>query len=224
MKRLAFLLLSAPLTSQAAITSLYNFMDGKAQPFTAQSTTDLWTFHNGDQNAALLPILQSDAYGIPGPSYATFGIPRDTAAPDIAGTAGTNEAPGIFVHTSSERAISAVYTFKSSMTVEAVRFTYELVLNGNLGNGIDFILQTERGGVLTSYPLISMLSTTTQQAVIPLGAGNDTFEPEDKIIGVFSNRGNVLYDHGWINIESVPEPGSAALGLLSCLCLLRRRR
>ena len=111
------------------------------------------------------------------------------------------------------------------MTIEAMLFTYEMVTNGNQGNGIDFNLRTERGGTVTNYPVVTMTNALSQQETISL-TGADTFAPGDKVIAVFSNRGSVLFDHGWFNLEStaVPESSSAMLFGLASLVLLRRKR
>ncbi len=221
-----FLLL--PSTGLAAVTSLYDHFTALPSPVPAQTGNEEWTFHYGDQDAVLITPYpgNADYYGYNSSIAATFGGAAETGeGPN--GTAGTNEAPGIFVHTANDRPMTAVYHFGTNESIQAIRVSHELVLNGNQGNGLEMTLRLIQGGLVSDVGTITITNLTNQQTDIPIPAGSQAFAPGDRLAAVFTARGSYLFDHGWVDIEAVPEPSTSVLfgifglGLAGCT---RRRR
>lgn len=222
--------------AQAAFVGVYDYLSSQPTPFGPQTGAEPWTFHAGDQTGALMPVYTADTFGYPGPTYAQFGSAQATGL-SPGGTAGVNEAPGIFVHTLNAGYTAAVYHATAAFTAEAITFTYELVGNGNLGNGIDLTLRTIVGGLATDWGTITITNVVSAQQSFDFGGAGLQFQLGDEIAVLFSSRGSYLYDHGWWDIglterpptggTSVPDTTST-LGLLLAAAgggwLARRRR
>jgi hypothetical protein len=148
-----------------------------------------------------------------GAGYGNYGAAAQFSSPAAAGTlapgtAGTNEAAGIFTHTASSGYTSAVFHAGSTFKAESVLFTYELVGNGNLGNGIDMSLRTVIGGNVIDRGTITIGNIVSAQTAFNFGLTGLTFNAGDEIAVLFSARGSYLYDHGWwdIALEEVDAP------------------
>lgn len=227
-------LLSLSLTqAHAGFVGIYDYMSSLTGPFVAQTGSEKWTFRNGEQNGGLMAVYASNAYGNPG-QYAQFGLAAGVGL-SPGGSAGVNEAPGIFTHTANSGYTSAVFTADTAFLAQSFTITSELVGNGNVGNGIDLTLRTVNGGNVVDRGTITILNTLSGQTVFNFGAGLQ-FGVGDQVVALFSARGSYLYDHGWwdIALTEIPQtPGSGVpdstgtLSLLSAVLLivgfLRRR-
>ncbi len=224
----------------AGFVGIYDYMSSLGGIYAPQTGNERWTFHNGDQNGGLMGVYAGVGYGNLG-AYAQFSLPA-AAGLSPGGTAGTNEAAGIFTHTASSGLTSAVFHAGSTFTASALRFTYELVGNGNLGNGIDFSLRTVVGGNTVDHGSITIGSIASAQSAFVFGGPGLTFNAGDEIVVMFSARGSFLYDHGWWDValtevpagpgggsgNPVPETagtvGLLAFGLVGLAAATNRRR
>jgi hypothetical protein len=194
---------------RADFVGIYDYMSSLGGAYAAQTGNESWTFHTGDQNGALMGLYGGSGYGNPG-AYAQFTSPSaaGTLAP---GTAGTNEAAGLFTHTASSGYTAAVFHADTTFTAESLLFTYELVGNGNLGNGIDLSLRTIIDGNVVDRGTIAIANILSAQTAFNFGVTGLTFNAGDEIAVLFSARGSYLYDHGWWDIAlqevNTPPPG-----------------
>lgn len=184
---------------RADFVGIYDYFTSLGGTYAAQTGNEKWTFHNGDQDGALMGVYAGAGYGNVG-AYAQFTSPgaAGTLAP---GSAGTNEAAGIFTHTAASGYISAVFHADSSFTAESILFTHELVGNGNWGNGIDLSLRTVVGGNVVDHGSFAITNILSAQTAYNFGVSGLTFNAGDEIVVTFSARGNYLYDHGWWDID-----------------------
>lgn len=213
--------------ANAAFISVYDYLSSLPDPFPSQTGNGRWTFHSGDQNGALLPLLGAEAYGLAGPpNFAQFGFPRDTGAYGVTGTAGNNEAPGIFthsaLHTLPDKRISAVFHVDALLAANKIVFTHELVGNGNQGDGIDLLLRTVIGGNVVDQGSFSIQNIVSAQTPFDFGPGGLQFNTGDQIVVTFSPRGSHFFDHGFWNIavdespsHSVPDGGASSALLMA---------
>jgi hypothetical protein len=234
-------LLCAALTLAPALRAdfigIYDYFTSLGGVYAAQTGNEKWTFRNGDQNGALMGQYAGSGYGNLG-AYAQFSLPADVGL-SPAGSAGTNEAAGIFTHTASSGLISAVFHADSTFTAESIFFTHELVGNGNWGNGIDLSLRTVVGGNVVDHGSFSITNILSAQTAFNFGASGLTFNTGDEIVVMFSARGSYLYDHGWWDVglqkvtgqngnsgTAVPDSSTTALLMamgLGVLAMVRRR-
>ncbi len=211
----------------AGFVGIYDYMSSLGGTYAAQTGNERWTFHNGDQDGALMGLYAGSGYGNLG-AYAQFSLPA-AAGQSPGGTAGTNEAAGIFTHTASSGYTSAVFHADSTFTASAIRFTSELVGNGNWGNGINLALRTVVGGNVVNHGSFNITNIISAQTAFTFGTSGLTFNAGDEIVVMFSARGSFLYDHGWwdvalteVPVTPVVPPGNAVpesagtLGLLAC--------
>ncbi|MBK8858680.1 MAG: VPDSG-CTERM sorting domain-containing protein [Opitutaceae bacterium] len=232
------LLITAFLTliitpARAGFIGVYDYLSSLTEPFVAQTGAEPWTFRNGDQDGTLMGVYSSNTYGVTG-QYAQFGGAAGIGGAQ-GGTAGTNEAAGIFTHTASTGLTTAVFQADSSFLAQSFVITSELVTNGNLGNGIDLTLRTVVGGNVVDHGTMSIFNTLSGQTIFDFGLAGLQFNAGDKVAVMFSARGTYLYDHGWWDIAlheagpgapSVPDHTSTApllVGGLLALAALRRR-
>lgn len=192
---------------RADFIGIYDYMSSLGGVYAAQTGNEKWTFHNGDQDGALMGTYGGVGYGNVG-AYAQF------TAPGAAGTvapmsAGTNEAAGIFTHTASAGLISAVFHADSTFTAESVLFTHELVGNGNFSNGIDLSLRTVVGGNIIDHGTFTIANLISAQTAFSFGVSGLTFTAGDEIVVMFSARGDYNYDHGWwdLGLQPLTNPG-----------------
>lgn len=221
---------------RADFVGVYDYFTSLGGSYAAQTGNEKWTFHTGDQNGALMGLYAGSGYGNLG-AYAQFSLPADVGL-SPGGSAGTNEAAGIFTHTAAAGYTSAVFHADSAFTAESILFTHELVGNGNWGNGIDLSLRTVIGGNVVDHGSFSITNILSAQTAFNFGSGL-TFNNGDEIVVMFSARGNYLYDHGWWDIDlqkvtnqvgnpgnNVPDTagtlGLLAMGLLGLIAARRR--
>jgi hypothetical protein len=232
------LLLVAPAL-RADFVGIYDYMSSLGGTYAAQTGNEKWTFHNGDQNGALMGTYAGSGYGNLG-AYAQFSLPAGIGL-GPSGSAGVNEAPGIFTHTASSGFTTAVFHADSAFVAESILFTSELVGNGNQGNGIDLYLRTVVGGNVVNHGSFTMNNITSAQHAFNFGSSGLAFGVGDEIVVMFDARGSFLYDHGWWDIalqkvtdttdhggNTVPETTGTltlmTLGFLGLVCLRRVRR
>lgn len=184
--------------SHAGFIGVYDYLSSLTEPFPAQTGNEPWTFRNGDQSGALMGLYGSNGYGNVG-AYAQFSGPATTGA-GPGGSAGTNEAPGVFTHTASSGTTTAVYRADEAFTAQAFVIISELVNNGNQGNGIDLTLRTIINGVAVDRGTITIANTLSAQNVFDFGPGGLDFNAGDQVAVMFSARGSYLFDHGWWDI------------------------
>jgi hypothetical protein len=194
----------------AGFVGIYDYLSSLNGNYQAQTGNERWTFHNGDQNGGLMGVYAGAGYGNVG-AYAQFSLPA-AAGQSPGGTAGTNEAAGIFTHTASSGYTSAVFHADTTFTASALRFTYELVGNGNLGNGIDFTLRTVVGGQSVDRGTVSIGNTVSAQSGFAFAGPGLTFNAGDAIVVMFSARGSYLYDHGWWDVALTEVPAAPGGG------------
>lgn len=203
-------LLCATLTLTSSLRAdfvgVYDYLNSLGGSYAAQTGNETWTFHNGDQNGALMGLYAGSGYGNLG-AYAQFSLP---AAPGAgpSGAAGVNEAAGIFTHTASSGYTSAVFHADSTFAAESIAFTHELVGNGNWGNGIDLSLRTVIGGNAVDHGTFSITNILSAQTAFNFGVSGLSFGIGDEIVVLFSARGSYLYDHGWwdVALREVSKP------------------
>ncbi|PAW63222.1 MAG: hypothetical protein B9S34_14700, partial [Opitutia bacterium Tous-C1TDCM] len=81
----------------------------------------------------------------------------------------------------------------STFTASAIRFTSELVGNGNWGNGIDLTLRTVIGGNAVDRGPFAITNIISAQTAFSFGTSGLTFNAGDEIVVMFSARGSFLY-------------------------------
>ena len=217
-------------TLRANFIGIYDYMNALGGSYAAQTGNEKWTFHNGDQNGTLMGLYAGVGYGNVG-AYAQFSSPGIAGAQSI-GSAGANEAAGIFTHTASSGLVSAVFHADSAFVANSFVFTHELIGNGNQGNGLDLSLRTVIGGVASDHGILSITQVTSAQTTFAFAPGGLHFNPGDEVVVMFGNRGSYLYDHGWWDIavqessNPVPEQASTSalflMGLVGLASLHRR--
>lgn len=192
---------------RADFVGIYDYMSSLGGVYAAQTGNETWTFHNGDQTGALMGVYAGVGYGNVG-AYAQFSGPA-VAGAGPAGTAGVNEAAGIFTHTASSGYTAAVFHADSTFTAESIRFIHELVGNGNLGNGIDLSLRTVIGGNVVDHGTFVITNILSAPTAFNFGPSGLTFNAGDEIAVLFSARGSYLYDHGWwdVDLQTATNPG-----------------
>ncbi len=229
------------LCQAAGLVSVHDYLAGLSTPFVAQTGNEPWTFHRGDQNGSLLGLYSAQGYGLPG-QYAQFSNPGPAGSipASLPGGSGVSDKPGIFTHTASSGYITAVYHLSQAFTFENIFIDYELVGNGNYGDGIDFTLRTIKSGAATDHGTVTMQSNVNQRANFGFGPGL-ALNSGDAIAVLFSPRaGSYWYDHGWWDIgfdtktvtpppqpdNRVPDSASTllmALGGLAALACFKRK-
>ncbi len=222
---------------RADFVGIYDYFTSLGGTYAPQTGNEKWTFHSGDQNGALMGLYAGTGYGNLG-AYAQFSLPADVGL-SPGGSAGTNEAAGIFTHTASSGYTSAVFHADSSFTAQSILFTHELVGNGNWGDGIDLSLRTVVGGNVMDHGSFSIANILSSQTAYNFGVSGLTFNAGDEIVVMFSARGSYLYDHGWWDIDlqkvtgqngnpgtAVPDRGATTMLMamgLTALAMARRR-
>ena len=218
---------------RAGFIGVYDYLASLTEPFVPQTGAEPWTFRTGDQNGTLMGVYSSNTYGVTG-QYAQFGSASGIGA-GPGGTAGVNEAPGIFTHTANTGLTSATFQADSVFVAQSFVITSELVGNGNLGNGIDLTLRTVVGGNVVDHGTFSIFNTLSAQTTFDFGLAGLQFNPGDQVSVLFSARGSYLYDHGWWDIalhetnpgtSSVPDNTATApllaVGMMALVALRRR--
>jgi hypothetical protein len=203
----------------AGFVGIYDYFTSLGGVYAAQTGQERWTFHNGDETGGLMGLYAGVGYGNLG-AYAQFSLPGAKGA-GPGGTAGTNEAAGIFTHTASSGYTAAVFHADSSFTTTGITFSYELVGNGNSGDGIDLSLRTVVGGNVVNHGSITITNVINTATDFSFAGPGLTFNAGDQIVVLFSARSNYLYDHGWWDVSltetspqnQVPESAST-VGLL----------
>jgi hypothetical protein len=241
------LLLSAATSAQAtAVYEMRDYFESLSSPYPAQSAGDLWTFHNGDHNGALLPP-SGDNYHQPGGNYQQIGLLVDSGTHGCSSGYCGGSVPdytlatfdGVFVHPNSNSATAAVFHASEAMDISEIKLWSETVANGHNGNGFDVTVNAIIGGIgqsigsfLFNYPLTTTGKLETLYTPVAL-----TLQAGDMIEILYGNNGSWLYDHGNVNAfitggsataaapaSSVPAPGTLALLLAGTAGIMAKRR
>jgi len=238
--KLLVISLAAFLTphAHAQTYEMRDFFDSYGGGYPAQTSGALWTFHYGNQDGGLLPVLGNDVYGYACGTCTQIGQKVNTGqAYWTTHSAYTPTFDGVFLHPGPDAASSTAIVFNapanswlSGVTIEA-----EMVLNGFNGNGVDIAVRHTRGGVSTSLGSYFVSGPDLSQQSFSFGLTPLQFALGDRIEIDVGPNGSYLYDHLNINVMTtavaapVPEPEAyvlflAGLGLVGFMAHRRRVR
>ncbi|MCB1998580.1 MAG: PEP-CTERM sorting domain-containing protein [Rhodoferax sp.] len=227
----------------AATLSLREWFEAFPGNYPVQSETDTWTFRAGGANGALIPSNGANYRMLSPTNYQQIGALVDTGTHGCTsgfcpGSPATTRATfdGVFVHSGSSTATSAVFRADSAMTLDEIQLWSEGVVNANNGNGFAVSISAIVGGLTQSIGSFNFSWATTQNAKDErLYAPGLSLAAGDLVVISYGNNGSWLYDHGNVDVvlrtsaaddtNSVPEPSAAALALaaLGLLGVQRRR-